>query len=149
MIFEAIAAIKVANDAIAAIKEMAGNVHSVGQISSHLTKLTDAEDEIKQKASDGDMDAFFALEKINQEKAEIKRMMIYGPGRGGLWEDWCRFQATRRQLREKEKQRIAAKKARQKRLFKEWCLGLGLGALLLTGIGVIVFVFYWIANNGN
>jgi len=148
MIFEAIAAIKVANDAIAAIREMAGNVQSVGQLGSHLTKLTDAEDEIKKKAADGDMDAFFALEKITQEKKAIREMMQWN-GRAGLWEDFQRFQATRRELREKEKKRIAAKKARQKRLFKEWCVGLGLGALLLTGIGVIVFIFYWIANNGN
>jgi len=146
MIFEAIAAIKVANDAIAAIKEMAGNVQSVGQLGSHLTKLTDAEDEIRQKASDGDMDAFFALEKINQEKAEIKRMMIYGPGRGGLWEDWQRFQATRRELRQKEQKRIAAKKARQRKMMIDITVGTLLGVSILTAVGLIGYIFYYISK---
>jgi len=145
MIFEAIAAIKVANDAIAAIKEMAGNVQSVGQLGSHLTKLTDAEDEIRQKANQGDMDAFFALEKINQEKKSIREMMIYG-GRAGLWEDWQRFQATRRELRQKEQQRIAAKKARKRRMMIDITVGTLLALSILTAVGFIGFLFYWISQ---
>ena len=146
MIFEAIAAIKVANDAIAAIKEMAGNVQSVGQLGSQLTKLTDAEDEIKQKAADGDMDAFFALEKINQQKAEIKQMMIYS-GRAGLWEDWQRFQATRRELRQKEQKRIADKKARQRKMIVDATLGTLLALSILTAVGLIGYIFYYIAKS--
>ena len=143
MIFEAIAAIKVANDAIAAIKEMAGNVQSVGQLGSHLTKLTDAEDQIKEKATGGDMDAFFALEKINQEKAAIKQMMIYS-GRAGLWEDWQRFQANRRQLREKARQRELAKIARRKRLIKEWCIGIAVSIGVLSAVGIAAYILYWL-----
>jgi len=145
MIFEAIAAIKVANDAIAAIKEMAGNVQSVGQLGSHLTKLTDAEDEIKKKATDGDMDAFFALEKIAQEKQAIREMMIYS-GRAGLWEDWQRFQATRRQLREKERARAIANAKRKKRIIKETCLTIALALAILSAVGFIGFLFYWVSQ---
>lgn len=149
MIFEAITAIKVANDAIAAIREMAGNIQSVGQIGTHLSNLTDAEDELRTKANDGDMQAFFDLEKITQHKAEIKQMMIYS-GRAGLWEDWQRFQATRRTLRENEKKRLAAKKARQKRLVKEWTLGIAISIAALSAIGICVYFLYWlIATKGN
>jgi hypothetical protein len=42
MIFEAIAAIKIANEAIGAIKEFAGHVSSVGEMGKDLTKLADA-----------------------------------------------------------------------------------------------------------
>ena len=37
MIFETIAAIKVANEAISAVKEMVNNVQSIGQMGSQLT----------------------------------------------------------------------------------------------------------------
>jgi hypothetical protein len=40
MIFEAIAAIKIANEAIGAIKEFAGHVSSVGEMGKDLTKLS-------------------------------------------------------------------------------------------------------------
>jgi len=58
MIFEAIAAIKIANEAIGAIKEFAGHVESVGQMGKDLTKLADAKDELQKSAADGDMKAF-------------------------------------------------------------------------------------------
>jgi len=44
MIFEAIAAIKIANEAIGAIKEFAGHVQSVGEMGPQLTKLADAKE---------------------------------------------------------------------------------------------------------
>jgi len=60
----AISAIKAANEAIGAIKEMCGNIQSVGQMGGELTKLADSKEQIEKKAKDGDMDAFFALEDI-------------------------------------------------------------------------------------
>jgi len=63
MIFEAIAAIKIANEAIGAIKEFAGHVESVGAMGKDLTKLADAKDELQKSAADGDMEAFWALEE--------------------------------------------------------------------------------------
>ena len=49
MIFEALAAIKIANEAIGAIKEFAGHVQSVGEMGPQLTKLADAKEEIEKK----------------------------------------------------------------------------------------------------
>ena len=76
MIFEAIAAVKIANDAIGAIKEFAGHITSVGELGPQLTKLVDAKEQIEKKAKDGDMEAFFELEKINQREAEIKQFLL-------------------------------------------------------------------------
>jgi Na+/phosphate symporter len=147
MILEAIAAVKVANDAIGAIKELAGNIESIGQIGKHLSNLTDAEDKIKKKADEGDMDAFFELERIRNHKESIKTMFIY-QGRPGLWEDWLRFEATRRRLRENERKRQAAKLARKKRIIKETCLTVVLILAILSAVGFIGFLFYWISQQG-
>ena len=142
----AIGAVKAANEALGVIREGISNCQSIGQLGASLTKLTDAEDEIKKKATDGDMDAFFALEKINQQKAEIKQMMIYS-GRAGLWEDWQRFQATRRELRQKEQKRIAAKKARQRKMMVDATVGTLLALSILTAVGLIGYIFYYIAKS--
>jgi hypothetical protein len=114
MIFEAIAAIKIANEAIGAIKEFAGHVSSVGEMGKDLTKLADAKDDIEKAAKDGDMEAFWALENIKRHEAEVKQQFIYA-GRAGLWDDYCKFIANRKQLRENERKRAEAKKLAKKK----------------------------------
>src|SRR6056300_679045 len=135
MIFEAIAAIQIANEAIGAIKEFAGHVESVGQMGKDLTKLADAKDELQKNAADGDMEAFWALEKIKQHEAEVKQMFIYN-GRPGLWDDYCKFIANRKQLKENERKRIAAQKARRRRLIKDWSIGILVTVAALSAIGL-------------
>jgi len=145
MIFEAIAAIKIANEAIGAIKEFAGHVESVGQMGKDLTKLADAKEELQQSAKDGDMEAFWALEDIKRHEAEVKQMFIYA-GRPGLWDDYCTFIANRKQLRENEKKRAEAKRVAKRKAIKN---GLIVTAGLLGGItlvGVAGLIIYWLVS---
>ena len=145
MIFEAIAAIKIANEAIGAIKEFAGHIQSVGEMGPQLTKLADAKEELEKKAKDGDMECFFELEKIRNKEAEIKQMFIY-QGRAGLWDDYCKFIANRKQLKENERKRIAEAKARRKKQIKEWSIGIGVALAVLSAVGLIGYIFYWIVT---
>jgi hypothetical protein len=145
MIFEAIAAIKIANEAIGAIKEFAGHVESVGQMGKDLTKLADAKDELEKNAKDGDMEAFWALEDIKRHEAEVKQMFIYN-GRPGLWDDYCKFIENRKMLRENEKKRAEAKRVAKRKAIKN---GLIVTAGLLGGvtlIGVAGLIIYWLVS---
>jgi hypothetical protein len=146
VIFEAIAAVKVANEAIGAIKEFAGHVNSVGELGKPLTKLADAKEQIQKKADEGDMEAFFELEKIRQREEEIRTIFIYS-GRAGLWDDYQKFIANRKQLKENERKRIAAAKARKKRLIKEWTFGLTIVVAALSAIGICGYFLYWLITN--
>jgi len=149
MIFEAIAAIKIANEAIGAIKEFAGHIQSVGEMGPQLTKLADAKEEIEKKAKEGSMEHFFELEKIKQQEAEIKQLFIYS-GRAGLWDDYCKFIANRKQLKENERKRIAEAKARRQKQIKEWVIGIGVSLAVLSAVGLIGYIFYWIVTTkGN
>lgn len=149
MIFEAIAAVKVANEAIGAIKEFAGHIQSVGELGKPLSQLADAKEEIQKKAEQGDMQAFFELEKIRQREEEIRTMFIYS-GRAGLWDDYQKFIANRKQLKENERKRIAAAKARKKKLIKEWTLGIAVTVAVLSAVGICAYFLYWvITNKGN
>jgi len=149
MIFEAIAAIKIANECIGAIKEFAGHVQSVGEMGPQLTKLADAKGEIEKKAKDGDMDAFFALEDIRKKEAEIKQMFIYN-GRAGLWDDYQKFIANRKQMRENEKKREEAKRLAKKKAIKT-ALTYGAVGIFTLGVvgGAVAFVLFLISHRGS
>jgi hypothetical protein len=143
VIFEAIAAIKIANEAIGAIKEFAGHVESVGQMGSDLTKLADAKEDIQKKADEGDMEAFMALEDIKRHEQQVKHMFIYA-GRPGLWDDYCKFIANRKQLRENERKRVEAKKTARKKAIKDWAIGISVTIGALTAVGIAAYFLYWL-----
>jgi len=149
MIFEAIAAIKIANEAIGAIKEFAGHVQSVGEMGPQLTKLADAKEEIEKKAKDGDMECFFELEKIRSREAEIKQLFIYS-GRPGLWTDYEKFIANRKQIRANEKKRAEAKRLAKKKAIKNAITygAVGIFTLGLVG-GAVAFVIWIISFRGK
>lgn len=149
MIFEAIAAIKIANEAIGAIKEFAGHCQSVGEMGKDLTKLADAKDELQKSAADGDMEAFWALEDIKRHEAEVKQQFIYA-GRPGLWEDYCNFIENRKTLRENERKRAEAKKLARKKAIKDGLMYAGVGLLVLGVVGgAVALVFYLIKLKGR
>jgi hypothetical protein len=141
----AISAIKAANEAIGAIREGISNVQSIGQLGGHLTKLTDAQDELKEKADQGDMDAFFALESIRQERENIKRILIY-EGRGGLYEDWIKFESNRRELREKERKREEARRLAKKKAIQNGFLYTAVGIAILGVVGGAVALLLWLIS---
>jgi len=143
VIFEAIAAIKIANEAIGAIKEFAGHVSSVGEMGKDLTKLADAKEELEKSAADGDMEAFWALEDIKKHEAEVKNMFIYN-GRPGLWDDYCKFIDNRKQMRANAKKREAAKKAARKKAIKDWTIGIAVTVGALSAVGLAAYLLYWI-----
>ena len=145
MFVETIAVIQLANEAINGIKELAGHVTSVGQMGKHLPKLADAEEEIQRKADAGCMDHFWALEDIKKKNYEIKQMFIYA-GRPGLWEDYQTFIKNRKQLKENARKREALRKARRKRLIKEWSLGITVAVAALSAIGIGVYILYWLIS---
>lgn len=149
MIFEAIAAIKIANEAIGAIKEFAGHCQSVGEMGKDLTKLADAKEELQKSAKDGDMEAFWCLEDIKRHEAEIKRQFIY-QGRPGLWDDYCKFIENRKQLRENERKRAEAKKAARKKAIRDGLVWTGVGLLSLGVVGgAVALVLYIVGLKGK
>ena len=145
MIFEAIAAIKIANEAIGAIKEFAGHVNSVGEMGKDLTKLADAKEKLQKSAADGDMEAFWALEDIKRHEAEVKQMFIYA-GRPGLWDDYCTFIANRKQMRENERKRAEAKKLARKKAIQNGFLYGAVGIAVLGVVGGAVALLLWLIS---
>ena len=145
MIFEAIAAIKIANEAIGAIKEFAGHVSSVGEMGKDLTKLADAKADLEKAAADGDMDAFWALEDLKRESETIKTQFIYA-GRPGLWQDYCNFIENRKMMRENERKRVEAKKLARKKAIQNGFLYGAVGIAVLGVVGGAVALLLWLIS---
>jgi hypothetical protein len=146
VIFEAIAAIKIANEAIGAIKEFAGHVESVGEMGKDLTKLADAKEELEKSAAEGDLDAFWTLESIKKQETEIKNMFIY-QGRPGLWQDYCKFIENRKYLREQEAKRVEAKRLARRKAIKTGLIIAGAVVGIFTAVGAVAFMVYWLVNS--
>jgi predicted ATP-dependent protease len=145
VIFEAIAAIKIANECISAIKEFAGHCQSVGEMGKDLSKLADAKEEIEKKAKDGDMEAFFALEDIKRREVEIKNMFVY-QGRPGLWDDYQTFMRNRKELKRKEIEREKAKKLARAKAIKNGLIITGAVLGVFTAVGIAAYMVYWMVS---
>jgi hypothetical protein len=145
VILEAIAAVKVVNEAIGAVKELASHVQSVGQLGPQLTKLADAKEDIEKAAAEGDDQAFWELERIREEERQIKDLFIWA-GRPNLWTDYQTFLKNRKTLRENALKRENAKRARRKKLIVDWTIGIIISVSVLSAVGMIGYVFYWISK---
>jgi hypothetical protein len=135
-----IAEIMLANAAFGAIKETIQNGGDLISAGQKLFDYFDAKSTIQKKAREGgmksDLEEFMALEKLKQQEAELKQMMIY-QGRGGMWDDWQQFQVEARKKREKAE--AEAKVKRQKRIDALKTTGMiALLVVMLGGLGVII-----------
>ena len=140
-----------ANAAMAVIKEAVQHSGDILQAGQALYQFFDSKAELQKKAnakggSDrSDIEEFMALEQIKRQEEELKQMMIY-QGRGGLWQDWLKFQSDAKRKREEVE--------RQKRLRKQRIIDrikdafmIGLIVVLLGGIGVLIGVIIWYARD--
>ena len=82
-----------------------------------------------------EFEEFMALEQIKKNEDELRSIMqLYG--RGGLWNDWQKFQAEARKSRQVE-EKLRAKKR------EELIEALAWSALVLVGLAAAGGLLYW------
>jgi hypothetical protein len=140
-----------ANAAFAVIKEAVQNSGDIMNAGQALFQYFDNKDAIQKKAaakggSDrGDLEEFMALEKLKQQEEELKQMMIYS-GRGGLWQDWLKFQSDAKRKREEAERQKVLRKQRIIGRIKDTGLII-LVVTLLGGLGAIIGFAIWMARD--
>lgn len=140
-----------ANAAFAVIKECVQNSGDIMNAGQALFQYFDNKDAIQKKAASkggsdrGDLEEFMALEKLKQQEEELKQMMIYS-GRGGLWQDWLKFQSDAKRRREDAERQKVLKKQRIIGRVKDIAL-IGLIVVLLGGLGLIIGAAIWYARD--
>ena len=146
-----LAELAIANAAFAVIKEAVQNSGDIMNAGQALFQYFDNKDAIQKKAaakggSDrGDLEMFAALEQIRIQEAELKQMMIYS-GRGGLWQDWLKFQSDAKRKREEAEREKVLKKQRIINRIKDIATIILIIALL-GGLGVIIGAAFWFARD--
>jgi hypothetical protein len=145
-----IAEIMLANAAFGAIKETIQNGGDLLSAGQKLFDYFDAKSTIQKKAREGgmksDLEEFMALEKLKQQEAELKQMMIY-QGRGGLWDEWQQFQVEARKKREKAEAEAKVKKMKRIEALKTTGMVILL-VMMLGGLGVIIGAIIYLGRHG-
>mgnify|MGYP003650619432 FL=1 len=133
-----IAELAAANAAFDVIKQTLANGREIYEAGEAMARYFGLKTEIQKRAHQhgykSDIAAFMAAEQLAAKEAELKEMMIY-QGRGGMWDDWLRFQAEMKRSKEaQELEERKAKYARKKRILKFIMGGFYtiIGALLIT-----------------
>jgi hypothetical protein len=142
-----------ANAAFAVIKEAVSNGKELWDAGSAVTDYFTNKNKISQQvqkkgAARTDLEEFMALEQLKRQEEELKELMIYS-GRGGMWDDWIAFQADAKRKRDDEAKTIAKAKRLRKQKIHDWIVGISAGVAILSGIGLIGYIFYYIAVNSK
>ena len=148
-----IAELAAANAAFAVIKTAVQNGgdllaagQSLGQYFSAKTSLQKKVNEKSGTAGRSDLEEFLALQQLKEREAELKQLMIYS-GKAGMWEEWLQYQSAQKQKRIDAERKAKAEAIRRKKKIVDWVLGISLSIAILTGVGMIGYIFYYISRN--
>jgi hypothetical protein len=132
------------NAAYGVIKEVVGNGMDLYDCGAQLSSFFDNKASLQKKVNSappdrrGNLEEFFALEKIKQQEEELRQLMQW-TGRAGLWDDWLKFQAdaakARREAEAAEKLRIYERR-QNTRKYAEWTIA----AIIVAGAGYGIFL---------
>jgi tRNA G37 N-methylase Trm5 len=146
-----IAELAAANAAFGVIKETIANGKELYEAGQALADYFGLKAEIQKKAHEhgykSDLEAFMATEQLKEYEEALKQMMIW-QGRAGLWTDWLDYQKKMKASREAAERAEKAKKAKRKKQIVDWCVGIGLGISVLTAVGLVIYIFYWLSKQG-
>jgi hypothetical protein len=145
-----LAELAIANAAFSVIKETVQNGGDIFAAGQKVFDYFNAKSEIHKKAQasgfKSDLEEFMALEQLKKQEAELKQMMIY-QGRGGLWDDWLKFQVDARKKREEEERQARVKRYKRIEALKTAGL-ITLLVVMLGGLGVIIGAIVYFGRHG-
>lgn len=146
-----IAELAAANAAFGVIKETIANGKELYEAGEALAKYFGLKAEIQKKAHEhgykSDLEAFMATEQLKEYEEALKQMMIW-QGRAGLWTDWLDYQRKMKESREAAERQKKAKRLNRKKQIVNWCVGIGLGISILSAVGLVIYIFYWLSKQG-
>ena len=126
-----------ANAAFDVIKQTLANGREIYEAGEAMAQYFGLKTEIQKKAHQhgykSDLAAFMAAEQLAAQEEELKQMMIY-QGRGGMWDDWLKFQSEIKRSREEEERQRKEAIAKRRKMALDILLygGIGIGGLMLV-----------------
>lgn len=112
-----LAELAAANAAFDVIKQTLANGKEIYEAGEALAQYFGLKSQLQKRAHEhghkSDIQAFMAAEELAAKENELRELMIY-QGRGGMWDDWLKFQAEMKRSREKQEREERLAKARRK-----------------------------------
>jgi hypothetical protein len=139
------------NAAFGVIKEVVGNGKDLYDCGAQLASFFDNKASLQKKVNSappdrrGNLEEFFALEKIKQQEAELQQLMQW-TGRPGLWDDWLQFQADAARARREAERQEQIRKANQKQLIYNTIMWGSIGIVSTVGIISLIWLFITISK---
>jgi len=138
-----LAELAAANAAFGIIKQAVQNGRELQEASGAIVKYVGAREELSRRAKkkkkpgvqSSELEEFMALEKLKQQEAQLKEIMIWS-GRPGLWSDWQKYQAQARKSR-----RVQEALARKRR--EEFIQAFAIIFGLLVGVTGVIGLVFW------
>jgi len=132
------------NAAYGVIKEVVGNGRELYDCGASLSTFFDNKAALQKKVNaappdrKGQIQEFFALEKVKQQEEELRQLMQW-TGRAGLWEDWLTFQAQAARARREEAARIEREDSQRRERIEQTLITIGVVLLVATvAIGLVI-----------
>jgi len=138
-----LAELAAANAAFDVIKQSIQNGKEIYEAGEAVAEYFGLKTEIQKKAHEhgykSDLQAFMAAEKLKKQEDELKDLMIW-QGRGGMWDDWLKFQSDMKKSREEEERKKKQAKAKRKKMLVNGAI---IGGAVAVALGAVVgfFVF--------
>ena len=136
-----IAELAAANAAFDVIKQSIQNGKEIYEAGEAVAEYFGLKTEIQKRAHEhgykSDLQAFMAAEQLKKQEEELKNMMIY-QGRGGMWDDWLKFQSDMKKSREEEEKQKKRAKLKRKKALQNTLIVIGavVGVVALIGFGI-------------
>lgn len=138
-----LAELAAANAAFSIIKQAVQNGKELQDASGAIVKYVGAREELSRRAKkkkkpgvqSNELEEFMALEKLKQQEAQLKELMIW-TGRPGLWNDWQKYQAEARKSRRVQE---ALARKRREEFIQAFAIILG----ILVGIAGVIGLVFW------
>ena len=139
-----LAELAAANAAFDVIKQSIQNGKEIYEAGEAVAEYFGLKNEIQKRAHEhgykSDLQAFMAAEQLKKQEEELKNMMIY-QGRGGMWDDWLKFQSDMKKSREEEALQKKRAKAKRKKMLINGAIICGAVAVALGAVvGFFVFL---------
>lgn len=126
------------NAAYGVIKEVVGNGRELYDCGASLSAFFENKHALQKKVNAappdrrGQIEEFFALEKIKEQEEELRQLMQW-TGRPGLWDDWLAFQAEAARVRREEAAKIERQAYERREKFEQIMKIIGV-VLLVTSV---------------
>lgn len=136
-----IAELAAANAAFDVIKQSIQNGKEIWEAGEAAAEYFGLKTEIQKRAHEhgykSDLQAFMAAEQLKKQEDELKDMMIW-QGRGGMWNDWLKFQSDMKKSREEEERKKRLARAQRKKFLVDMSIVALAIATCIAAIGAFI-----------